>query len=404
MAEVTAQGYDLKTQNDWFSEETQLYLDIDPLWNLDPSTPDGLKIAHDAEVFGVLDETLQRAYNSKDPNKAVGVDLDTICALTGSSRSEGTPSNAPVTLVGTAGTLVPAGKRVESTVNGSRWTLDQTVTLTGGTATTTATCTVTGPTQADIGTLTRIVDVVGGWSGVTNPTVATPGTDAQLDSSLRVERATAVGRPGNNQIDSMLGELFAVSGVRRVKIYENETNSAAVDPVNNPWGLPAHSITILVDGGAIADVGMAIYIKKNPGVLLNQSGTPVSTTIVSPKYPTNSKLIRWGTPTYVDMVITVTLKNDGTLPVNIADLIDAAFLGCTSGTLIPAADGFKQTGFDIGETVPYSTLYTPINQVIGQYGNSYVQSLIVNGGTSNVAIAFNQLSRWTAVNINTVVV
>jgi uncharacterized phage protein gp47/JayE len=404
MAEVTAQGYNLKTQNEWFEEERQLYLDIDPDWNLDPSTPDGLKLAHDSEVFGVLDETLQQAYNSKDPNKAVGLDLDIICALTGTTRSEGTPSNVTVTLTGTAGTVVPAGRRIESATTGSRWLTDQTVTLTAGTATTTATCTITGPTQADIGTLTNILDIVGGWSAVTNPSVATPGTDEQLDASLRAERATSVGRPGNNQIDSMLGEVFAVPGVRRVKIYENDTNSATVDPVNNPWGLPAHSISVIVDGGAIADVGMAIYVKKNPGVLLNQSGTPLSTTVVSPKYPTNSKLIRWATPIYVDMIIAVTLKNDGTLPSNIADLIDEAFLEFTVGTLIPAGDGFKQNGFDIGETVPYSTLYTPVNQVIGQYGNSYVQSMIVNGGTSNVAIAFNQLSRWTAVNITTTVV
>jgi hypothetical protein len=404
MAEVTAQGYALKIQNDWFDEERQLYLDIDPAWNLDPSTPDGLKLAHDAEVFGVLDETLQQAYNSKDPNKAVGIDLDIICALTGTTRSEGTPSNVAVTLTGTTGTIIPAGKRIESTTTGSRWTIDQTVTLVAGTASTTATCTIVGPTQADIATLTNIVDIVGGWTGVSNPSVATPGTDEQLDASLRIERATSVGRPGNNQIDSMLGELFAVSGVRRVKIYENDTNSAAVDPVNNPWGLPAHSISVIVDGGAIADVGMAIYIKKNPGVLLNQSGTPVSTTVISPKYPTNSKLIRWATPLYLDMIVAVTVKTDGTLPTNIADLIDEAFLEFTVGTLVPAGDGFKQTGFDIGESVPYLTLTTPINKVLGEFGNSYIQSFTVNGGPANVAIAFNQLSRWTASNISTTVV
>lgn len=404
MADVTAQGYSLKVQNDWFNEERQMYLDIDPLWNLDPSTPDGLKIAHDSEVFGALDETLQQAYNSKDPNKATNVDLDVLCALTATKRSLGTPSNSPVTLIGTAGTVVPAGKRIGSSLDGSSWTLDQTVTLTGGTASTTATCTVVGPTQASIGTLVNILDVVGGWTGVTNPSVATPGTSKQLDSALRIVRAMAVGRPGNNQIDSYYGELYAVAGVRRVKIYENDTNSSAYDAVLNPFSLPAHSVSVLVDGGAIADVGNALYRKKNPGVFMNQPGTPVSYLVTSPKYPTNRKLMRWSTPIYVDMVITITLKNDGTLPANIADLIDTAFMEFTSGTLVPAADGFKQTGFDIGESVPYSTLYVPINQVIGQYGNSYVQSMVVNGGTSNVTIAFNQLSRWTTANINTVVV
>lgn len=404
MAEVTAQGYVLKTQNEWFDEERQLYLDIDPDWNLDPSTPDGLKLAHDAEVFGVLDETLQQAYNSKDPNKAVKVDLDVICALTGTLRSDGTPSNVAVTLTGTTGTIIDAGKRIESTTTGSRWTIDQTVTLVAGTASTTATCTVLGPTQADIGTLTNILDTVGGWTGTTNPTAATPGTDEQIDSSLRVERATAVGRPGNNQIDSMLGELFAVSGVRRVKIYENDTNSGAFHATDNPHTLPAHSISVIVDGGALADVGMAIYVKKNPGVLLNQSGTPLSTTVTSPNYPTNTKLIRWATPLYVDMIVAIVLKDDGTLPTNIADLIDEAFLEFAAGDLVPADVGFKMQGFDIGEDVPYLTLTTPINKVIGEFGNSYIQSFTVNGGTANIAIAFNELSRWTSANISTTVV
>lgn len=404
MAEVTAQGYSLKTQNEWFDEERQLYLTIDPAWNLDPSTPDGLKLAHDAEVFGVLDETLQQAYNSKDPSKAVAVDLDVICSLTGTKRSEGTPSNVTITLTGTPGTYVAAGKRIESATTGSRWATDQAVTLTGGTATTTATCTVFGPTQADIGTLLNIIDVVGGWTGVTNPSVATPGTDEQIDSSLRVERATSVGRPGNNQIDSLYGELFAVEGVRRVKVYENDTGSDAFDPVDNPYTLPKNSISVIVDGGAIADVGMAIYVKKNPGCRLNQSGTPVSTTITSPKYPTNTKLIRWATPLYLDMIVAIVLKDDGTLPTNIADLIDEAFLEFAAGDLVPADIGFKMQGFDIGEDVPYLTLTTPINKVIGEFGNSYIQSFTVNGGTSNIAIAFNQLSRWTSANISTTVV
>ena len=43
-------------------------------------------------------------------------------------------------------------------------------------------------------------------------------------------------------------------------------------------------------------------------------------------------------------------------------------------------------------------------QVLGAYGNSYVQTLTLNGGTSNVVIAFDVLSRWTAANIAIAVV
>lgn len=400
MAELTSTGYSVKSQNDWFDEEKQLYLDIDSNWNLDPSTPDGLKIAHDAEIFSALDEVLQQAYNSKDPNKASGYDLDVICALTGTVRSEGTASTVTgFVLKGVAGTQVPAGTRFESSVTGYRFTLDQTWTLdSSGTATVDITCTTVGEIEADANTITTIVDTVAGLVSVNNPTPATPGTAAESDGSLRVKRATAVGRPGNNQIDSMLGELYAVDGTRRVKVYENDTNTTDSN------GLPPHSIAPIIDGGTDADVAMAIYTKKNPGVALYQAGTPVSVDVTSPTYPDNVKTIKFSRPKYVDMVIAVTIKNDGSLPSNTQDLIRDAFIEFASGGLVPAEFGFKVDGFDIGETVPYSTLYTPINKVIGQYGNSYVQTLTVNGGTTNVAIAFNELSRWTSSNITVTLV
>lgn len=399
MASLTPTGYVLRTQNDWFALERQFYIDIDPLWNLDPSTPDGLKMAHDAEIFYALDETLQQAYNSKDPNKARGIDLDIICALTGTARSQGTPSTVELTLSGSFGTFIPEGTRIESTATGTRWATDQGVSIDGsGLVTVQAACTVIGPTQADAGTLTRIVDVIGGLSSATNVDPATPGTEAESNSQLRVKRATAVGRPGNNQVDSMLGELFSVDGVRRVKVYENDTD------VTNSNGLPAHSIAPVIDGGDPDEVALAIYIKKNPGVLLHPAGTPVVVTVTSPTYPTNSKDITFSLPDYVDMIIDIEVTDDGTLPADVDQQIIDAVVEFGAGRLIPADVGFKITGFDIGELVPYSTVFTPINQVIGQYGNSYVSSLSVNGGVINIPIAFNELSRWTPGNITVTVV
>ena len=405
MASLTSTGYVLQTQNEWFAQERQFYVDIDPLWNLDPSTPDGLKMAHDSEIFYALDETLQQAYNSKDPNKAKGNDLDIVCSLTGTTRSSGSRSSVELTLTATPGTIIPAGNRFESITTGSRWETDQTVTADSlGSATVNATCTVVGPTQADEDTITRIVDVVAGLASVTNPDPATPGADAQRDEQLRVTRATAVGRPGNNQTDSTYGELYAVPGVRRVKIYENDTGSASVS-VDNPHGLPAHSYAVIADGGTDEDIAMAIYLKKNPGPPLYQAGTPFEVEVTSPKYPSNKKIIRASRPIYVDMLPVIHVVNDGTLPSNADQLIKEAMMEYAAGDLIPADVGFKIDGFDIGETVPFSTIFTPVNKVIGSYGDSYVDlpSSSLNGGQANVAIAYNQMSRWTESNITVVI-
>lgn len=395
MAEITFNGYVIKNQNAWFAEERQLYLDIDPNWNLDPSTPDGLKLASDAEIFANLDELGQRAYNSKDPNKAKDVDLNTICALTGTVRSQGTPSNVQLTLTGVAGTVILAGKLVESTVDGSQWSIDTTVTIgVGGTVSVTATCTTNGATVASIGTITRIVDTVGGWQKVTNPTVATLGTNRQNDSSLRVERRRSVARPGSNQIDSLIGELFAVDGVRRVRVYENFTNFTDAN------GLPPHSEAPIVDGGADADIAKAIFIKKNPGCDLYPAGTSVTVPDVYDRYINNATDITFSRPIYVDMILVINITDDGSLPVDVEDLIKAAIIEYTQGSLIESEVGFNPTGFDIGDDVPIRRLDTPINQVIGQYGNSYIDTITVNGSSSGVvSIAFNELTRWSEDNI-----
>lgn len=395
MAEITFNGYVIKNQNTWFAEERQLYLDIDPNWNLDPSTPDGLKLASDAEIFANLDELGQRAYNSKDPNKAKDVDLNTICSLTGTIRSQGTPSNVELTLTGVAGTVILAGKLVESVVDGSQWSIDSSVTIgVGGTVSTTATCTTNGATAASIGTITRIVDTVGGWQKVTNPTVATVGTNRQNDSSLRLERAKAVSRPGNAQVDNMLGEIFAVEGVRRAIVLENDTG------VTDANGLPEHSIAPIVDGGSNEEIAKAIFRKKNQGCKLHAAGTSVTVPDVYDLYPSNARDITFSRPNYVDMIINVTIQSDGTLPGDTSDKIKQAIIDYSAGELVAAECGFNVLGFDIGEDVPVSRMYTPINQVIGVYGNSYITDITVNTLTSGqVPIAFNELSRWDTSNI-----
>lgn len=400
MAELTPNGYKLKNQNDWFEQERNMYLSIDTDWILDPSTPDGLKIAHDAEIFSALDETLYRAWASKDPAKAVGIDLDAISSITGTFRKPGTPSNVDVTFTGVPGSTIFAESILESADTGQRWIVDQTFTVgPSGTVVVPVRSEQTGPVQAEPGTITRMITTIAGVSAVTNANPATPGTDKESDSSFRIRRRLEVGRPGNNQVDSLYGLLSGTEGVRRVKVYENPTGSADVDVGLNPHGLPAHSITILVDGGIVDEIAMAIYLKKNPGVLLNGDGTEVQEWVTSPTIATHQQLITFGRPIYVDLDVVVDIKDDGTLPDDIDQQIKDAIISFAAGESPSGTDGFKTTGFDIGESVPISTMYTPINQIIGRYGNSYVTSLTLDGVSANKTIAYNELSRWLDSNI-----
>lgn len=399
MAEITDEGYILKNQNEWFADEESLYLAIDANWNLDPSTPDGLKLASDAEIFANLDELGQQAYNSKDPTKAKGVDLNIVSSITGTVRKEGTKSNVELTLGGVPGTIINAGEIIESIVDSSQWSTDTSVTIDpGGTIVVQATALIEGATQASIGTLTRIVATVGGWQTVTNLTVATPGTNVETDAQLRLRRSLEVSQPGNNQIDNMIAEIFPIDGVRRVVIPENFTNDTDIN------GLPPHSEAPIVDGGVDADVALAIFRTKNPGCALHPAGTPVIVPGVFDKFPSNTKTITFSRPIFIDMIVTVNITSDGTLPEDVDTQIKQAIIDYTAGELISVDCGFNVLGFDIGEDVPVSRIYTPVNQVIGQFGNSFITGLTLQGNILNVNIAFNELSRWTLDNITVAII
>ena len=79
--------------------------------------------------------------------------------------------------------------------------------------------------------------------------------------------------------------------------------------------------------------------------------------------------------------------------------IAQAYIDYYEGDLLPDGIGFMTTGFDIGEIVPYTRLFTPANKVLGEYQGTYVKALYVNGDTENVGIRFNELARFTASNI-----
>lgn len=81
--------------------------------DLDPEGPAGQLIGILAKRDTDLWEALAEIYNSRDPDQAVGVALDAICAETGVIRtSEGSTTVESVQLDGDIGTLIPAGSQV----------------------------------------------------------------------------------------------------------------------------------------------------------------------------------------------------------------------------------------------------------------------------------------------------
>lgn len=394
MGDITDTGYQIKTENEYFEQIINKLLEIDPNWNIEASSPDWIKAASDAEILALLDEAIKIAYDSKDPAKAKDIDLNNLVYFQSLSRKDGTKSNVPVICSGVAGTVIPAGKRISSSVNNSVWAIDNHVEIgSSGTVNATATNEVVGPIEANLDTITNIIDSIAGWQSVTNHQVPVLGTNKETNSALRLRFFESIGSQGENQIDSIQGTLLGVDDVRRVRIYENFTN--AVD--SN--GIPDHSLAILVDGGTDQDVARAIFDTKSVGVNMFAAGTSVVVNVVSEKYRNNNMDITFSRPIYEDITIDITIQDDGNLPPSATNEIKEAVISYTQGTLIDTDNGFNESGFSIGEDVAISRFYTPINKVIGAYGSSYVTDLKLNNVASNVSIAYNELSRFVKSNI-----
>jgi hypothetical protein len=190
----------------------------------------------------------------------------------------------------------------------------------------------------------------------------------------------------------MYAEIVGTKDVRRVAIYNNPTGSAVVSD-RNPHGLPAHSIACVVDGGADEDVAMSIYLKLNPGPELVNVANEVNVLVQSPTRASHTEEIIFARPEDVPIAVDVEIAG-GAFPEDVDNQIKAAIMDYAVGSLISPEVGFRSTGFGIGESVPYSAMFTPINKVVGAYGG-YISSLTLNGAMANVPVAYNQLSRWS---------
>lgn len=403
MAEITPQGIQIKTQNEWFEEERERYLAIDPLWNFDPSVPDGLKHAIDAEVWANLSEMAHAAYNAKDLDNAVGNAIDILANFFNLPREEGSQSTAVIQVTGILNTVIPAGSVVISSVDGSRWTTDTTLTIVDTPDLTIGvTAEQLGAISASVNTLTVIGSSIPGWQTVTNPAAAILGTYPEEDNDFKRRINNLPTTFGANQIDSLQANIARVPGVTRVIIYENDTDSTDSNDIE------ANSIAIFVQGGLPADIALQVARFKSPGYGQNRTNTDIGTPIVvntnTPKGRNFSAVIF--RPIEVDVFIEVDITEVGDLPSNIIDqvreyIIDFVVFNLFRGEVVT---GFFRGRFDISNDIPPASLYIPVNKLLGLLGDSYVTEIRVgstssNESTNSLVLDFNELAVFDAANI-----
>lgn len=386
MAQITEQGIDGRSLNEYLGDIKTRTLAIDPEWNLDPDSPDGQRIGIDCEMFANLDEAVVAVYRSKDPDSATGEALRDIGKISGVPIRAATSSVAPITVSGLAGTVIPFGSQVRSKIDNTTWSITAAIVIgVSQVATGFAICATPGRILAGPGELTIIGTPIANWSSVTNGEAA-PGEDAERDEDFRKRRNDSVARAGSNMVDNMFANLSAVTGVTDVKILENSSDA----PFDSD-GVPYTGIAVIVNGGSDADIGLAMYQKHNPGTPMlprfsvktdawvdAPGANGVKVDVVSP-VTGNKAVMTFQRASGLPVFVALSIQQEGDLPSDIEDQIKQAIIADSTRRLFSGetTSGFNKGGYDIGEKVVAGRLYTPVNKILGKYGDSYVTSLTI---------------------------
>lgn len=135
-----------------------------------------------------------------------------------------------------------------------------------------------------------------------NEVAAVLGNTQETDAQLRERQTISTANPSQTMLDGTKGAIAALKNVSRYAVYENDTNVSSVTD-DNPYGLPGHSVTCVVEGGTDEDVAEAIFLHKGIGCYTNGD--------VEVQYADQNDYInrvRFYRPVYKDIFVKVVLK------------------------------------------------------------------------------------------------
>ena len=262
MARVTRQGIEPTTLPQYVEHLNGLFRSaLDQDLDLAPETPQGQLVGLLAQICVELDEAVVAMSNGLSLSRALGGQMDDLGSLLGIARLADAHSTVEVTLTGAPGTVIREGAKARTQASDIFALTSAAAIDTEGTARTTMQAVESGPVPAPAGTLTEIVDLIVGWTGITNPIDATLGRNRETDVAYRARYHRTIARHSRSGTDAVRAAVSAVKGVEDAIIRENDTGESVTQ---RGYTLPPHSISVIVDGAA-EGVAEAIYRTKAPG-------------------------------------------------------------------------------------------------------------------------------------------
>lgn len=349
---------------------------------LEADSQDGQWIAVMALAMYDTMQVASAVYNSFSPATAQSDALTRNVKINGIARRSPTFSTVDLLIVGQPGTQIRNG--IAEDAQNQKWILPPEFAIPlAGEVTVTARAEKIGAITTQSNTITKIATPTRGWQTVNNPLPAVPGIPVESDAALRRRQTASVAIPAQSPLDSIIGAVASLEGVARYRGYENDTNATDSD------GIPAHSISLVVEGGDAQDIGDTIAIKKTPG-----TGTFGTTSVTTEDKFGVQNVINFFRPTPATIGVEIT-----------ADALPG-YLAAYEAQIKQAVAVYIEQ-LEIGDDVLITKLFVPANLPGTPAGATFditqirIKKNTGSFGTSNITLAFNEVAECS---VNDVVV
>lgn len=314
--------------------------------DLDQESPDGQRVAIEAMARADAEAAIQWLYSQMDPAFNTGDMQQVIAKLHGLYLRPGSRSQRDLRVKTDRPVLLYKGYKVQDSAN-QVWLLQRDITVQAGDSTVTFFAEKFGKvTGLASDTFTQLTPELGIVS-ITQGGDVVIGRNEETPEEFRQRRNRSLENPATGSAGAIFAKVSQLPGVTDANIDENDTK---ID--NTSTGIPAHSIWLVVEGGAVSDIAEIMAKQKGSG-----TGTKGSTTgqyietIIRPDGTTFNLAhnCHFDRPIYKPLSIKLTAKrkvvND---PISIATLKSALISRTMHIGESISANEFYENGYGVG--------------------------------------------------------
>ncbi|WP_145558943.1 baseplate J/gp47 family protein [Yersinia mollaretii] len=332
--------------------------------DLDQDSPDGQRVALEAQARADMEAALQWLYSQMDPDFNTGDMQQIIAKLHGLYLRPGSRSQRDLKVVTDRPVLLYSGYKIQDQAN-QTWFIRTAVTVPAGTTEVTFFAELFGKVTGLVSdTFTQLTPELG-VQGFISEAAVVVGRDEETPEEFRQRRNRSLENPATGSTGAIFAKVAQLIGVADVNIDENDTKID--DPVT---GIPANSIWLVVEGGAVSDIVEVMVKQKGGGT--GTRGDITGRFIENLVRPDGTTLaiahdMQFDRPIYIPLYIKFTAKRK-----IISDPVDV--------------DSLKEAMADrimhIGESIDANELYA------NGYGTSRVNYVLTNMQISSDGVTY----------------